>query len=55
MEVIKGLCHSLIRTGFRKILFLNGHGSNEIVTKAAMRNVKTKYEGRPDLQIGFGS
>jgi creatinine amidohydrolase len=55
MEVIKGLCDSLIRTGFRKILFLNGHGGNEIVTKAAMRDVKTKYEGRPELKIGFAS
>jgi creatinine amidohydrolase len=55
MDVIKGLCDSLVRTGFRKILLLNGHGGNEIVTKAAMREVKTKYEGRPELRIGFAS
>ncbi len=55
MEVIKGLCDSLIRTGFRKIFFLNGHGGNDIVTKAAMREVKSKYEGRSELRIGFAS
>ena len=55
MDVIIGLCDSLVLPGFRKILFLNGHGGNEIAAKAALREVKSKYEGNPDLKIGFAS
>ncbi len=55
MDVIKGLCDSLIRTGFQKILLLNGHGGNEIVTKAALRELKSQYESSPQLKIGFAS
>jgi creatinine amidohydrolase len=55
MDVIVGLCDSLILPGFRKILFLNGHGGNEIAAKAALREVKSKYENNHDLKIGFAS
>jgi creatinine amidohydrolase/Fe(II)-dependent formamide hydrolase-like protein len=41
-------------SGFPKILFLNGHGGNEIA-KAALREVKSKYESNHDLKIGFAS
>jgi Creatinine amidohydrolase len=54
MDVIIGLCDSLVLPGFRKILFLNGHGGNEIA-KAALREVKSKYESNHDLKIGFAS
>jgi len=55
MDVIGGLCDSLVLTGFRKVLFLNGHGGNEIAGKAALREVKSKYEAMPDLKVGFAS
>jgi creatinine amidohydrolase len=55
MDVIVGLCDSLILPGFRKILFLNGHGGNEIAAKAALREVKSKYESTRDLKVGFAS
>jgi creatinine amidohydrolase len=55
MDVIVGLCDSLVLMGFRKILLLNGHGGNEIAAKAAMREVKSKYEAIHDLKIGFAS
>jgi creatinine amidohydrolase len=55
MDVIIGLCDSLVLPGFRKILFLNGHGGNEIAAKAALREVKSKYESNHDLKIGFAS
>jgi creatinine amidohydrolase len=55
MEVIKGLCDSLVLAGFRKVLFLNGHGGNDLVAKAAMREVKSKYESRKELHVGFAS
>jgi len=55
MDVIKGLCGSMIHAGFRKILLFNGHGGNEIVTKAAMRELKSEYESIKNLRIGFAS
>jgi creatinine amidohydrolase len=55
MDLIKGLCDSLVLMGFRKVLLLNGHGGNEIVTKAALREIKSKHEAIPDLKIGFSS
>src|SRR5207247_706255 len=55
MDVIKGLCGSLVHMGFRKVLLLNGHGGNEIAAKAAMRELKTEHQSLPDLRIGFAS
>jgi creatinine amidohydrolase len=53
MDMIGDLCRSLISSGARRILLLNGHGGNEVPVKAALREVKD--ESPPDIYIAFAS
>jgi len=55
VEMIRGLCHSLVAMGARRILLLNGHGGNEIPCKAALRQLKSDFESLRDLYIVFAS
>ncbi len=43
IEMIRGICRSLIEIGARKILLLNGHGGNDIPCKAAQRELKSEF------------
>jgi creatinine amidohydrolase len=42
MDLIVGVCRSLIGMGARRIFLLNGHGGNDVPCKAAMRELKSK-------------
>jgi creatinine amidohydrolase len=53
IEMIIGLCRSLVNSGARKILLLNGHGGNDVPAKAALREVKD--ETAADVYIAFAS
>lgn len=55
MDMIGGLCRSLVALGARKIFLLNGHGGNDIPAKAALREVKDAFPDSPDLYIAFAS
>lgn len=55
IDMICGLCRSLVTLGARKILLLNGHGGNDIPCKAALRVLKSDYEGRPDVYIVYAA
>jgi creatinine amidohydrolase len=51
MDLIATTCKSLVKTGARKILLLNGHGGNELPTKVAMRDLKTHFRDMTDPEI----
>lgn len=53
VDMIVGLCRSLVSSGARKILLLNGHGGNDVPAKAALREVKD--ETASDIYIAFAS
>jgi creatinine amidohydrolase len=53
IEMICGICRSLIGIGARKILLLNGHGGNDIPCKAAQRQVKSEFEHLAELYIVY--
>jgi creatinine amidohydrolase len=53
VEMIRGICRSLISLGARKILLLNGHGGNDIPCKAAQRELKSEFEELRDLYIVY--
>lgn len=53
IEMICGICRSLIGIGARKILLLNGHGGNDIPCKAAQRQLKSEFERIADLYIAY--
>ena len=53
IEMICGICRSLINIGARKILLLNGHGGNDIPCKGAQRQLKSEFEHLPELYIAY--
>jgi creatinine amidohydrolase len=55
VQMIQGICRSLVAIGARKILLLNGHGGNDIPCKAALRELKSEFEDRRDLYIVYAA
>src|SRR3954470_12402732 len=55
VEMIRGMCSSLIAMGARRILLLNGHGGNDIPCKAALRELKSEFEDLHDLYIAYAT
>jgi creatinine amidohydrolase len=55
VEMIRGICRSLIGMGARKILLLNGHGGNDIPCKAAQRELKSEFADLHDLYIVYAA
>jgi len=55
IEMIRGMCRSLVAIGARRILLLNGHGGNDIPCKAALRELKTEFESLPELYIAYAA
>jgi creatinine amidohydrolase len=55
IEMIRGICRSLVHMGARKIFLLNGHGGNDIPCKAALRELKSEFEELRDLYIVYAA
>ncbi len=55
VEMIRGMCRSLVAIGARRILLLNGHGGNDIPCKAALRELKSEFESLKDLYIVYAT
>jgi creatinine amidohydrolase len=55
VQMICGICRSLIGVGARKIFLLNGHGGNDIPCKAAQRELKSEFEEMRDLYILYAT
>jgi len=55
IELIRGLCRSLIAMGARRILLLNGHGGNDVPCKAALRELKSEFESLSDLYVAYAT
>jgi creatinine amidohydrolase len=53
VDVVRGICRSVIDLGARKILLLNGHGGNDTPCKAAQRELKSEFEELRDLYIVY--
>jgi len=55
VQMICGMCRSLVHMGVRKIFLLNGHGGNDIPCKAAQRELKSEFEQMRDLYIVYAA
>lgn len=55
MDLVASLCRSLVQMGARKIVLLNGHGGNDVPTKAAMREIKSEFHDMPDLYVVYAT
>lgn len=55
IQLICGVCRSLIALGARKIFLLNGHGGNDIPCKAAQRELKSEFEDLHNLYVVYAA
>ena len=55
MELISGVCRSLLEAGARRILLLNGHGGNDVPCRAALRELKSHFQDRPDVYLVYAA
>jgi creatinine amidohydrolase len=53
LDLLRDLAENLIRHGFKRIFFLNGHGGNIIPGKQAIFELRQKYRDRTDLLLLF--
>ena len=53
--VIIDICDSLIKSGATRILLLNGHGGNDVPVRYALREVKSRNSGNPDVKVVLAS
>lgn len=51
LELLGGLANDFIRHGFHRIVFLNGHGGNDVPGKQALFEVRQQHRERSDLLL----
>lgn len=55
LDLIGGLAENFISHGFKRIVFLNGHGGNDVPGKQALFEVRQRHRGRNDLLLLFAT
>ena len=55
LDLLTGLADNLIHHGFRRIVFLNGHGGNDVPGKQTIFELRQKHRQRQDLLLLFGT
>lgn len=53
--LISDICDSLIKTGAKKILLLNGHGGNDVPVRYSLREIKSRNKAAPEAKVVFAS
>ncbi len=55
LDLLGGLVENFIQHGFRRIVFVNGHGGNDVPGKQAIFEVRQKHRQRDDLLLLMGT
>jgi creatinine amidohydrolase len=55
LDLLSGLADNFIQHGFRRIVFLNGHGGNDVPGRQAVFELRQKYRRQNDLLLLFGT
>lgn len=55
LEMLSDLAENFIHHGFRRIVFVNGHGGNDVPGRQAIFELRQNYRDRSDLLLLFGT
>ena len=55
MDLLGSVCRSMVRIGARKIFLLNGHGGNDVPSRAAMREIKSEFRDVTGLYVVYAT
>lgn len=49
LDLLNGLADNFVRHGFKRLVFINGHGGNDVPGKQAVFELRQRYRDRSDL------
>jgi len=55
LDLLGGLVENFLTHGFQRIVFLNGHGGNDVPGKQALFEVRQRHRNRADLLLMFAT
>ncbi len=55
LDLLGGLLENFIRYGFQRIVFINGHGGNDVPGRQAVFEVRQRHRHRNDLLLLFAT
>ena len=55
LDLLNGLAENFLRHGFRRIVFVNGHGGNDVPGKQALFELRQRHRERDDLLLVFAT
>jgi creatinine amidohydrolase len=55
LDVLGGLLDNFIQHGFRRLVFINGHGGNDVPGRQAVFEVRQRHRQRNDLLLLFAT
>ncbi|MCC7374148.1 MAG: creatininase family protein [Verrucomicrobiales bacterium] len=55
LDLLAGLAENFLRHGFQRLVFLNGHGGNDVPGRQVVFELRQKYRDRNDLLLLFAT
>lgn len=55
LDLLNGLIDNFVRHGFQRLVFINGHGGNDVPGKQAIFEARQRYRDRQDLLFLFAT
>lgn len=51
LDLLNGVAENFLHHGFRRLVFLNGHGGNDVPARQAVFELRQRHRDRPDLLL----